>query len=134
MLDTRFCGAAGSNFFVTPRGDVTACVEVSRRDDPRAEVFMYGRYDASSGKFAFDNEKFQQLVRLRVQEFDSCRDCFARWHCCGDCLAKAPAVSKIKEQRNLYRCRINQAFTKHQLLMELQSADGRVEVPVRPET
>jgi uncharacterized protein len=120
FLDTRFCGAAGSNFFVTPRGDVTACVEVSRRQDPRAEVFMYGNFEAGSGGFTFDIAKYQRLVRLRVQDFDSCKECFARWHCCGDCLAKAPALTKIGEQRNAYRCGINRSFTKHQLLQEME--------------
>ena len=134
FLDTRFCGAAGSNFFVTPRGDITACVEVSRRQDPRAEIFMYGNYDAASGKFTFDTAKFNQLVRLRVQDFDSCKDCFARWHCCGDCLAKAPALTRIKEQRNPYRCSINQAVTKHQLLLELKGTDtGNVPAEQKPQ-
>lgn len=122
-LNTCFCGSAGSNFFVTSRGDVTACVEVSRREDPRAEIFMYGNYDTTSGRFTFDTVKFQQLVRLRVQDFDSCEDCFARWHCCGDCLAKSPVLTRIKEQRNPYRCSINQAFIKHQLLSELEGAN-----------
>jgi uncharacterized protein len=116
LLLSRFCGAQGSNFFVTPNGDVTACLEVSSRDDPRADFFMYGKYDGTARKFVFDNNRLKRLTENQVQSFDSCSDCFAKWHCGGDCLAKTPDFSKVTLQRNPYRCRINKALTRDSLI------------------
>ncbi len=116
LLLSRFCGAQGSNFFITPEGDVTSCLEVSSRDDPRADFFMYGKYDKSTRKFTFDKKKLKRLTDNQVQSFETCSDCFAKWHCGGDCLAKTPDFSKVTTQRNAYRCKINKALTRDTLI------------------
>ncbi|MFH1842738.1 MAG: radical SAM protein [bacterium] len=123
-LGSAFCGASGDNFFITPTGDVTSCVEVSSRDNPKAGTFIYGRYDRDREEFSFDEQKYSRLVNLRVEEFESCRDCFARWHCAGDCLAKVPNQERIKEDRNPYRCQINQEITLHQLVLQVPREDA----------
>ena len=120
-MDSIFCGASGKNFFVSPHGDVTSCVEVTDTNDPRAEVFMYGSYDHDAGVFRFDVDRYRKLCNLQVQEFDSCRDCYARWHCSGDCLAKKPDMNKLGFDKNNYRCLINRAVTRQQLLAELKA-------------
>jgi uncharacterized protein len=118
FLDTRFCGAAGSNFFVTADGDVTSCLEVTDARDARAELFFYGRYRSGPG-FQFHHERFARLRALRVQAFSACADCFARWHCGGDCLAKSPAIERIPVERNQYRCAIIKHLTLRQLASEV---------------
>jgi uncharacterized protein len=123
MLDSCFCGASRDNFFITSRGEVTSCVEVSTREDPRSEIFIYGDLDISTGKFNYDIEKYQNLIGLRVQEFSSCESCFARWHCSGDCLTKAPDMKQLFTSRNPYRCEINKEITRHQLMMEIDSVN-----------
>jgi uncharacterized protein len=131
-LDTAFCGAAGYNFFVAASGDVTACVEVASRDDPRAGRFVYGRYDRSTGEFEFDLEVYRGLSGLRVQYFEACRDCFAKYHCCGDCLAKSSDPGDPLAERNDYRCSINKELTKRILLHEYRRLTSRVEGPEPP--
>ncbi len=116
LLLSRFCGAQGSNFFITPHGDVTACLEVTDREDPRADYFMYGSYDRKTRRFNFDIHKLKRLTDSQVQSFESCKDCFAKWHCGGDCLAKTPDFSKVNLQRNPYRCKINKALTRYSLI------------------
>lgn len=116
LLLSRFCGAQGSNFFITSRGDVTSCLEVSSKNDPRADYFIYGSYDPVKRGFNFDYEKLKRLTSSQVQSFESCRDCFAKWHCGGDCLAKTPDFSKVSVQRNSYRCKINKALTRDSLI------------------
>jgi uncharacterized protein len=128
-LDSRFCGTAGNNFAVTAEGDVTSCVEVSCRTDPRSQVFMYGSYDRVAGTFRFDEERYRRLVSLRVQDFGACVDCLARWHCSGDCLAKAPDVDQITHKRNQYRCEINRAVTVHQIGAELSRMQNAAPFP-----
>jgi len=120
-IDSIFCGASGKNFFVSTTGDVTSCVEVTNKNDPRAELFMYGSYDHDDGVFRFDVDRYRKLCNLQVQEFDSCKDCYARWHCSGDCLAKKPDMNKLGFDSNSYRCLINRAVTRQQLLGELMA-------------
>jgi len=126
-MDRIFCGASGRNFFVTPRGEVTSCLEVSCGEDPRASVFFYGRHDATSGGFVFDLERYRALGRAQVQEYATCKQCFARWHCAGDCPAKVPDVTRLGEVTNAYRCQVNRAVTRHQIFVEL----SRREAPAR---
>lgn len=85
----RFCGAAGSNFCVTPEGDVSACFEITDQSDPRSGIFFYGKYDLSSDRFIINEEKRQVLHSRHVQNLEACQDCAAKWVCAGDCLAKS---------------------------------------------
>jgi uncharacterized protein len=118
-IGNAFCGAAGDNFFITPDGDVTSCLEVSSRSDKRSGLFMYGTINRNSDGFDFDVEGFKKLRQLRVDKFGSCAACYARWHCAGDCLAKKPDLNDIANKANDYRCSINRELTLHQLLKQV---------------
>jgi uncharacterized protein len=118
-LDSIFCGAAGHNFIVTSAGLVTSCLEVTSRDDPRSESFVYGSYDAGRGEFVFDLNRFRSLGQLRVQGMDWCRDCFAKWHCAGDCPAKVSQPGNVNSGKNSYRCEVNRQITLSQLYAEM---------------
>ena len=111
MLTSKFCAAAGDGFAVLPEGVATSCFEVTDLDDPRARIFHYGRYDGQTGKFAFDEERLRALRGLSVEHLPFCRDCFCKWHCAGDCLAKVFADSGSTEHRGSSRCELNRALT-----------------------
>jgi uncharacterized protein len=115
-LISRFCGAQGSNFFITPEGYVTACLEISNLNDPRADFFIYGKYDSARNKFIFDNDKYKRLASSQVQSFETCEDCFVKWHCAGDCIAKTPDLSRVSQARNEYRCLLNKTLLRQTLL------------------
>jgi uncharacterized protein len=119
-LTNRFCGTAGSNFFVTPEGNITSCIEVTSKNDPRAGTFFYGRYNSDTKRFEFDQEQFRKLSAMRVNSFESCKECFAKWHCGGDCLSKAPDMERIGNIRNPYRCFVNKNLTQYQLIKEFE--------------
>jgi uncharacterized protein len=89
ILRERFCGAAGKNFGITPKGDVSSCLEVISRDDPRANSFLYGHYDHGIGKFAINQESLSLLDKRCGSNVEGCgNSCFAEFGCAGDCLAK----------------------------------------------
>jgi uncharacterized protein len=121
LLDSCFCGTARGNFIVTPRGDITSCVEISSREDPRADVFMYGKYNATTKKFEYQKDVYDKLFKMNVNNFISCKDCFARWHCSGDCPSKAPNMDALYTDRNTYRCEINKEIIKNQLMAKVGS-------------
>ncbi|HNY30148.1 MAG TPA: radical SAM protein [Fibrobacteria bacterium] len=114
-LTDRFCGASGDGFTVTPEGRVTSCFEVSDPADPRSALYHYGAWDPESGEFVFDPGKLRILAGLRVWNLAHCRDCFCKWHCAGDCLAKAIPGSDPASHRGSTRCRTNRELTRHQL-------------------
>jgi uncharacterized protein len=115
VLTSKFCAAPGDGFNVLPEGAVTACYEVTELDDPRARTFHYGRFDPAAGRFELDEERLAALRRLSVEHLPFCADCFCRWHCAGDCLAKALTTGANPEHRGSTRCRLNQRLTLEQL-------------------
>jgi uncharacterized protein len=119
-LTTRFCGASGSNFFVTPQGLVTSCLEISDLAHPKSDLFLYGKYNTNSEIFEFDLEKYHRLTQLRVQNFKDCASCFIKWHCGGDCLSKTPDMNSITIERNTYRCELNKSLSLGNLLQQMK--------------
>lgn len=118
----KFCGAAGDNFFVTPDGNVTSCLEVSRPDDDMNEIFIIGGFDKVKGKFVFNNEKLNALRKRVVQNVAGCEDCFAKYNCSGDCLAKSCASSgNLYNSENNVRCEVNRALLLHEIKQKLKN-------------
>ena len=103
----RFCGVVGSNFFITPRGEVTSCLEVSQASDIKAKIFLYGKYNPISKNYDYDLETYNKLGTFTVENLKGCEDCIAKWHCGGDCISKVPDHNDIIGKRNSYRCNIN---------------------------
>lgn len=111
-----FCGASGSNFVVTPDGNVTTCFEVSREGDPRSEIFMIGKYEPESGKFQINTDKVSRLQERSVENLPGCSGCFAKYNCAGDCLAKIHQQSgDMFNTASNSRCLINKGMLFNQI-------------------
>ncbi len=114
-ITNRFCGAPGEGFSVLPGGAVTSCYEVCESDDPRAELFHYGKYNYDTKKFEFDQNKINRLRKLSVENIAFCKDCFCKWHCAGDCLSKALSTFSTDGHNGSVRCTINRELTLYQI-------------------
>lgn len=110
-----FCGIGWKNFAVTPQGNVTACFEVLHENDPRSDIFFYGRYVPNKG-FSFDKDKIINLRRLSEGEKNFCKDCFAKYQCAGDCLAKGLYHCDISNFRGGRRCNIIRSLTRMKMI------------------
>jgi len=127
-----FCQAAGKSFAVTTEGHVTACYEVADESDPRASRFFFGRYDESTGRFTFDEDKRRALSTLTVRHIPFCKDCLCKFHCAGDCPAKRlAAFSEGMPNRVSSRCHIAQELTKDQIVRVLHQASRPMRVMAR---
>lgn len=124
VLTSKFCAAAGDSFTVLPEGVVTSCYEVTEPDDPRAATFHYGRHDAEAGAFTFDEERLEALGKLSVEHLTFCEDCFCKWHCAGDCLAKALDCSGDGTHQGSPRCNLNRTLTLSDLQRTLLEAEA----------
>ncbi len=107
VLTSKFCGAPGDSFTVLPEGTVTSCYEITDLKDQRANIFHYGQYDFKTDRFCFNQQRIESLRKLSVDNLPFCEDCFCRWHCAGDCIAKAMTHGNTVQHQGTERCMIN---------------------------
>jgi uncharacterized protein len=112
-LACSFCQASRPSFNITTEGDVTACYEVTGRDDSRADTFIYGSYDPTHRSFTFDAARIDALRHLTVNDAPRCARCFAKYHCAGDCPSKR--LYPGADDAVVARCEINRRLTLDQL-------------------
>lgn len=128
-LRRSFCGVTAPNFVVTPTGLVTACHEVAELQHPLAQCFIYGYLDRASNRFVFDEQKIERLRRYAAIVDPACQECFTRFYCAGDCLAKSLRSSGEKGVSSLNpRCTVNRELARHRLFKQLFNSQegGRV--------
>jgi uncharacterized protein len=108
-----FCGAMGRNFCVTPTGSITSCYEVSLPNDPRGDIFYYGKVEKG---VKIDEEKRVRLLGRTVERMPHCKDCFAKFSCAGDCPAKVYAKThNIFDPSENTRCTVNRGVLLYEL-------------------
>ena len=118
-----FCAVCSDSFVLTSEGLITSCYEVAEPRDPRSGRYIYGRYDAPQKRFIYDEEKQTELHRLNVKNMPYCKDCFCKYHCCGDCAAKLLGMKQPEEHAGSERCIITRALTLHQIRKSLKEEE-----------
>ncbi len=125
-LHKNFCGVYNPNFVITPTGLVTACHEVADPTHPLADYFIYGYFDHLNNQFVFDQQKIKRLRKFGNDVNIICGECFARFYCAGDCLAK---ILNSKGERSTPilnpRCKVNQELMRYFIFSKLQKAPKR---------
>lgn len=117
-----YCGVTDPNFAVNVNGSVTGCYEVIYEDDPRSHRFHYGRYVPETGRFEVDVERMTALRAHDVTAIPKCTNCFAKWHCAGDCQARwFDSVDGSLESGVDVRCEVNRALVRRELYRLVQS-------------
>ena len=113
-LTEHFCGGCGTNFFVTPDGYVSACLEVVDNAAPLAKHFIYGRH--TPGGFEFNKKRLGVLLRRSVHRLPACRHCFAKYNCAGDCPVKVVTTgASIYDTSFNPRCATNRMILADEL-------------------
>ena len=118
-LTNSFCGVTRDSFTITPEGFITSCFEITTTDDPKSEYFYYGRID-DGGNVVLDENKRKYLHKLTVENLAYCKDCFAKWHCAGDCVAKI-GHGELHGERGHDRCVLNRQMMKDKLVSILKT-------------
>lgn len=120
---SSFCGTANAqNFVVTTGGQISSCVEVLQKSDPRADLFQYGEWDEDNARFTVDRSKIMGLGKLGVQWMPKCQGCLAKYSCSGDCYAKTATLGDIWSSGYGYRCHINRELLRDELIHQLLMA------------
>ena len=124
IISPRFCAAAAGSFCVTPEGAISACYEVVDPNDERAARFFFGHVRPEQDRLDIDEQRRSWLAHQTVDNMAECTDCFAKWHCAGDCLAKTQLGSVAASAKRLHRsdrCIINRELTRRSLLATFRS-------------
>mgnify|MGYP006301828023 CR=1 FL=1 len=114
MLRNSFCGTTRDNFAVTPDGYITTCFEVTSKDEPKSDTFFIGRI-TEDGQIEINPEKRSFLNSLTVENLEYCQNCFAKWHCAGDCVNKI-GHENYAGKRGHERCHLNRRLLKNHLV------------------
>jgi uncharacterized protein len=120
-LARNFCDVGTDNFAVTSDGYLTNCWEVSSIDHPLAKTFIFGRM-LTHGRIEVDWGKWRFLRSLSVDSVVYCSDCFAKWHCAGDCVAKL-GHDDYQGARGSLRCQTNRELIRHRIIQMLERKD-----------
>jgi uncharacterized protein len=122
---STFCGACGSNFFVLPNGRVTTCLEACREGEKIFDVFNIGHFNPKTQRFEFYIDKIKKLKERVIENMPSCRDCFAKYNCSGDCPTKIyEQTGNILNTSNNWRCEINRGVLLNRLVSALINSKG----------
>jgi uncharacterized protein len=113
-LSNTFCYVGTDDFAVTPDGYLTNCWEVSSQDHPLAKTFIFGRI-LPAGEVEIDQEKLAFLKNLTLDKFQYCQDCFAKWHCAGDCVTRLGHENYFGD-RGGERCETTRLLLKNRIM------------------
>ena len=103
-------------FSLTPTGAISACHLTSSPKEARFDRCVYGKV-TDDGEVWLDKEKFASLRDINVFSYDRCTECFAKWSCGGECLARNDTYpSEYME----VVCDFNRRFVKYLLLEDLR--------------
>lgn len=111
----RFCQVGDDLLTLTPDGLVSSCYEIGDLEDPRADLFIYGRVNPESHDLEIDASKVARLRALSVENKRSCDACFCRWSCAGECASKLALAGDPWDTSGSARCVINRELTLDQM-------------------
>lgn len=113
-LSSSFCGVSKDNCVLTHEGKLTSCFEITTVKDPRSDTFFIGEIDDDLNINIF-YEKRKFLHSLKVTNLEYCSDCFAKWHCAGDCVTRI-GHNDYGGDRGHDRCEINRELLRKKII------------------
>ena len=124
-LSSHFCGITQDEFSLSAAGNVSACYSCFAEEDNLAEVFFYGKPDEQSRRYVFDKPVLDKLRTWAVRHLDFCQDCFAKWHCAGDCYYNTLSVHGQGKFAGSERCYITRELLKDEILSRITASGGQ---------
>lgn len=121
-LSNTFCGVARDNFAVTPDGYLTPCFETTSIEDPKSEKLFFGKIN-ENGEVIIDEDKRKFLHSLNVENVAFCKNCFAKWHCGGECVAKLEHDNYLGA-RGHDRCQLNRKLVANELIQLIETQNS----------
>lgn len=126
-LKSSFCGAYGDNlnFLLTTEGNITTCNDILSHEDIDSKIFFVGYIDNKCDIVLYD-DRINYLKSQNVSIFDVCKNCLAKWHCGGDCIARKtePIEKDSFIKSNKFRCTINKQLIREDIYLNILKNDS----------
>lgn len=120
-----FCGAAGSNFVVSPNGEVVSCHRYALSPIIKKTVFWFGSYSTQKRRFMINKKRRRALTSMKFNSIQYCQDCFAASFCRGDCpAAKYATTPHDFSFKPSFRCQEIKEFIAKILARECKKIDN----------
>jgi len=117
-----YCGMPDDNMILTPHGQLTACVEIARPEDPFADTIIYGT--ATDIGIKIDTAAREILEKLHIDHQEGgCRSCNLRLICRGGCPMANIWESGLPIRKSQYTCAIEKILLP-QLLLDIVTSPG----------
>ncbi|MDI6796858.1 MAG: radical SAM protein, partial [Desulfatibacillaceae bacterium] len=121
-LALNYCGAGAKNFCVMPGGQISACTEIF---DPRiADAPFWTMGEASKKGLLLDDDR-RENIALAIEAYKEkwCSQCFALWHCAGDCPRLAlQSGGQNAPAPNPKRCQATKAILASKILEKINAS------------
>lgn len=117
-----YCGVYGQNLTVTPDGNVTACVEITRRSEPFSEVMLYGQLLTDQSRFVFSDDARAKLRTLHFSNYDLCNKCPLRLICKGGCPMQNIWENGFSLKRSRYTCQTTKLIVPQVFSLMIEDA------------
>ena len=102
---------------LTPDAKITACHLASSPKEERFSKCVYGEVDES--KVIINQSRFNEIYNINVLSYSRCNDCFAKWNCGGECMARNDTYPKEYMEEV---CNFNRRFIKHLLIERVEKS------------
>ncbi len=122
VVTRAFCSAPYHALVVNPDDEIVACYEIASDRHPLAGIATFGCIQ--DGKVEIDPVKRKRLHDLLAQRLESCRSCFCRWNCAGDCFTRAFGIGEQAHLAKTRRCDLNREISLHMILGLIERQGG----------
>jgi len=113
----QYClSSHGGRLMLTPEGKIVFCLEAQNPRNPLSEMLTIGKYNISSDKFEYNNEKIKNLLSHSVNKISRCKHCFAKYMCCGGCIAHNVIKTGDYYKVDNYYCKIRTSLLKDAII------------------
>ena len=102
---------------LTPDAKITACHLASSPKEERYSKCVYGEVDES--KVIINHARFNEIYNVNVLSYKRCNDCFAKWNCGGECMARNDTYP---QEYMAEVCNFNRRFIKHLLIERVEKS------------
>ena len=115
----KYCGLGNGNFTVTPQGNITSCVEVSRSSDPYSDIIMFGKINEF---VEIDDKKLEFLENINYKnQKGGCSECPYRLICLGGCPMANIWQNGLPLTKSKFTCQVEHAFLPRLLLKIIEN-------------
>jgi len=117
-----YCGLR-NNIIITPRGQITGCVEFTRKTDPFSELILNGDCSIKDNKLIFDKKAKEELKKIHFTNYPNCRKCNLKLICKAGCPARNLFDKGHKFIPSDYTCKIVKQLVPE--VLKLVAEDNR---------